>query len=374
MKKALYAFSGDPITYGHIDIIKRASKAFDHVTVGIGVNPQKNYLFSLDERTQLAEISLRGIPNTKVIPFSGMLVDYAYENSIEVIVKGVRNSEDFSYENVLHQVGESQKLGIDTHILFARPHLVHVSSSAVKEIQRNQGDIHDYVPLCVKQKLEEKISNQYIIGITGEMGAGKSYISQKLCESKCDIPVHNIELDHIGHQILEELSDPAYKNIRKEIADNFGRELLRPDSFIDRKTLGNIVFNDVEKLQKLNNLLYTPINIRLRKAIQGMSGIILINAALLAETDMLHICNNNIILLNVSKNAQCERLKFRNLNQNQIDTRISCQYHYDQKISKIEKIINRDNYGKLWTIDSNEEFSDQKADTLLEEIKKYFSI
>lgn len=163
----------------------------------------------------MAKWSLQDIANVEVLSFSGLLVDYAYEKAVSVIVKGVRNPEDFNYENILHQVGESQKLGIDTHILFAKPQLAHISSGAVKEIQRNQGAIHDYVPLFVKQKLEMKVSNQFIIGVTGEMGSGKSYVSNMLQEYKSDIPIHNIELDNIGHQILGELTDPVYVNVRK---------------------------------------------------------------------------------------------------------------------------------------------------------------
>ena len=173
-KKAMYAFSGDPITYGHIDIIARASSAFDHVVAGIGANPDKKYMFNLEERTEMAKRSLTRFKNVEVASFQGLLVDYAYEQGIEVIVKGVRNAADFDYENVLHEVGVSQKLGIDTHILFARPELAHVSSSAVKSIQKEQGLIHEYVPLYVKQCLEARMSEQYIVGVTGEIGAGKS--------------------------------------------------------------------------------------------------------------------------------------------------------------------------------------------------------
>ncbi|MCK5024944.1 MAG: pantetheine-phosphate adenylyltransferase, partial [Nanoarchaeota archaeon] len=117
MKKAIYAFSGDPITYGHIDVIQRVSRVFDDMIVGIGINPDKKYMFNLEERTEMAKKALVNIPNTRVSPFHGLLVDYAYESGVDVIVKGVRNSADFDYENMLHQVGESQKLGLDTHIL-----------------------------------------------------------------------------------------------------------------------------------------------------------------------------------------------------------------------------------------------------------------
>ena len=374
MSTAMYAFSGDPITYGHIDIIQRAASVFDHVIVGIGVNPQKNYLFTLQERTAMAKLSLQKLSNVEVLSFSGLLVDYAYEKGASVIVKGVRNPEDFSYESILHQVGESQKLGIDTHILFAKPELGHISSGAVKEIQKNQGVIHEYVPLLVKQQLETKISGQYVVGVTGEMGAGKTSVSNMLEESQPDIPVYNIELDHIAHQILEELKDPVYVHIREQIARTFGPELLNPNGFIDRKALGEIVFNDINQLQKLNKMLYTPISVRLRREMLGKKGIVLINAALLAETDMLHICNNNVILIEVDKLTQKKRLESRDLTEEQIQTRIACQYDFTEKKTRISEIIDRDNYGHLWILDNSQNCQTPHIKQLLSEVKAYFGI
>jgi pantetheine-phosphate adenylyltransferase len=88
MKRAIYAFSGDPITFGHIDIVERAASVFDEVVVGIGVNPEKEYTFDLEERTEMARRSLSHLSNVKVVSFKGLLVDYAYENDIHVIIKG----------------------------------------------------------------------------------------------------------------------------------------------------------------------------------------------------------------------------------------------------------------------------------------------
>ena len=88
MRKAIYAFSGDPITYGHVDIIKRTADCFDEVLVGIGSNPDKKYMFTLEERTELAKKALRKVNNAYVRSFQGLLVDYAYEQNVSTIVKG----------------------------------------------------------------------------------------------------------------------------------------------------------------------------------------------------------------------------------------------------------------------------------------------
>jgi len=356
MVKAMYAFSGDPITFGHIDIIKRASETFDDFTVGIGVNPDKKYMFSLEERTEMAKAALSDLKNVRIVPFQGLLVDYAYENGISVLIKGVRNSADFDYENVLHQAGESQKLGIDTHILFARPNLAHVSSSMVKAIQKEQGLIHEYVPLYVKQCLEAKMSGQYIIGVTGEIGAGKSYVSKKFEEigKARSIEVHNIELDHIGHEILEELKEPAYVKVRDQIAEAFRAHVKLSDGRINRKALGEVVFNDKSALETLDRIMYTPMIVRLRRELYGKKGLILLNAALIAEADWSYLCNNNAVLISVDKKSQERRLGERGLNRDQIQRRLESQYSFSQKYNSLNSSIKRDNQGHIWKLDNSD--------------------
>lgn len=372
MRKALYAFSGDPITYGHIDVVSRTASAFDEVIVGIGVNPDKTYMFTLEERTEMAKRALNHLDNVKVMPVSGLLVDFAYEHKISVIVKGVRNSEDFNYENILHQCGVTQKLGIDTFILIARPELAHVSSSAVKSLQKEQGSIVGYVPLHVKQKLEEKMMSQYIIGITGEPGSGKSYISEKFVElgKKAGIEVHNIELDLIGHEITNNLEEPVYKDVRAQIAKIFGKEVQRIDGSIDRKALGEIVFNAPEKLEILDKIMFTPLMVRLRREIYGKKGLIVFNAALIAETGLSYICNNNVILINVNEKVKTERLTKRNLSDEQIKRRLSSQYSFDKKKEALENKIRENNNGKLWIYDNSDETNDDKIAMLFNSIIK----
>lgn len=369
----MYAFSGDPITFGHIDIIKRTAAVFDEVIVGIGINPSKKYTFTLAERTEMAERSLKHIPNVRVAAFEGLLVNYAYENGVSVIVKGVRNPEDFNYENVLHQVGESQRLGIDTHILFARPALAHVSSSAAKELVKNYGVSYEFVPLFVKQKLEERISEQYLIGVTGVIGSGKTYLCNEICKRTNDIDIHHIEFDDLAYQILNVLKEDAYQNVRLKIGQTFGKNLLRKDGFVNRKKLGEIIYNDVEALQELNAILETPITIRLQRELSNKKGLILINSSLLAEADMLHICCNNIVLIDVDKDTQHERLHKRRLSEGQIERREASQYSYSQKQEKIEEMIRKDGYGKIWNFNSSYNRKED-IDILCETIFRYLDI
>ena len=98
MTKAVYALSADPITFGHINIVERSAKIFDEVFVAIGDNPAKKYLFTKEERTKMAQISLAHLPNVQVTSFDGLLIDFAHENDISVMVRGIRNTNDMEYE------------------------------------------------------------------------------------------------------------------------------------------------------------------------------------------------------------------------------------------------------------------------------------
>lgn len=365
MSKAIYALSADPITYGHINIIQRAKRVFDEVIVAIGINPAKKYTFSLAERKEMAEkcFADEGI---KVMSFSNLLVDFAYEQGVDTIVKGIRNAADFDYENLLDTIGNSQQVGIDTHVLFADSQYSHVSSSAVKEIVKYNGVLAGYVPLHVKQALEERINGQYIMGVTGEIGCGKSFIGEVMRHEAT-----NIELDHIGHEILCDLEEPAYVQVRRTIANVMGEKILDEYGFIKRGVLGSIVFNDYQKLIQLNKIMEKPIMVRLRQELKGKKGVILINCALLAEAQMLHVCNNNVLLVKVDKDTQKKRLLERGLTEEQIKTRLECQYTEDNKKRAIEIAINGHKHGKLYRIGNSEGMNDK--DMIYERLSVMFA-
>ncbi|MCC6370115.1 MAG: pantetheine-phosphate adenylyltransferase [Bacteroidia bacterium] len=348
--KAIYAFSGDPITLGHMQVIERALKVFGELTVGIGVNPAKKYLFTLEERLELAQRALSEYANVKVVLFRGLLVDYAFENGISVVIRGLRNSEDFNMELLLHQIGESQKYNIETIYFPSNQTMTHISSGAVKALQLEQGFVFDYVPLNVKQRLEEKLSGQYIIGVTGEIGSGKSWLCTQLAQlaAKENIPVTIIDVDKIGHRILESQDEPLYKILRNDICTRFGNDIKNVDGFIDRKRLGKIIFGDTQKLKEFNDIIYKPLLLKLRRELYGKKGLIVLDSALIAETNMTNLCNNNIILVKTTKEEQLKRLQQRTYTPEQIEQRINSQYSYDLKLSHINSMIEKANYGNLY--------------------------
>ncbi len=364
MTKAVYAFSGDPITYGHVDIVDRAAQVFDELVVAIGTNPQKQYLFSMAERLQLTQKALQHIPNVQVTSFKGLLVDFAYELRADVIVKEVCNPTDFEYENSLYKLGLSQEINIDTFILLARAELAHISSSHVKQIQQDQGLTHDYVPINVKQALEAKMNQQYIVAVTGEIGAGKTYVCQRLVELSraAGIPAHHIDLDEITHQIYQDLPQPRYQQVRQIIAQEFGSEVQKKDGTINRKVLGEIVFNDYQKLHTLNQIMQQPLMVRIRRELYGKKGLILLSAALIVESNMVHLVNNNVCLIKIDKKTQKQRLMDRDLSENQIQRRLQSQYTFQQKKEILLDIVEHENYGKMWLIDNSSDCSQQIQD------------
>ena len=349
MKKAIYAISADPITYGHIDIIKRATAIFDHLIVAIGNNPLKSYTFSQDKRTSLAQNALEHISRVEVIQFQGMLTDYAYINGIDTVIRGVRNPDDFNYELVLHQISQSQKLGIETIFIPASSSHIHISSGAVKAIQLEQGLIHEYVPLNIKEALEDKISGQKLIGVTGMIGAGKSHYckDQVAALKQAGKAAHHIDIDVISQRLIEGDFDNEFIDYKKHIIERMGNSVLDNNGRLSKTKIGQIVFKDADKLKELNQITLKPILTLLRKELYGKKGTIFIESALMAEMNMMHICNNNITLVDVSQQTIMTRLKKRGLTDEQIQRRINSQFGFALKKEIIENKIKYTGHGDL---------------------------
>ena len=157
MKKAIYPGSFDPVTYGHLDIIRRAAQIFDELTVSVLNNKLKTPLFSVEERVNILKEATKDIPNVKVESFSGLLVDYARSRDIHVVIRGLRAITDFEYElqnaqtNALLSSGELDTIFLTTSLEYA-----YLSSSSVKEIASFKGDISMCVPEFVADKVYEK--------------------------------------------------------------------------------------------------------------------------------------------------------------------------------------------------------------------------
>lgn len=154
--KAIYAGSFDPVTLGHLDIIKRASKLFDSLIVAVLYNPNKKCLFTVEERKKHLEIVTSNIKNIKVTSFQGLLADFTKEIQAEVIVRGIRNTTDLVYEQQMAIINKRLNKSIETVFLTANDEHMSLSSSAVKEVAIFGGNIDFMVPTEIKRYIEEK--------------------------------------------------------------------------------------------------------------------------------------------------------------------------------------------------------------------------
>ena len=156
MVTAVYPGSFDPATYGHLDVIRRASVSFDRVVVGVLYNSSKSPLFSVEERVNILEKATKDIPNVIIKPFDGLSVNFARENHAQVIVRGLRAVTDFEYELQMAQTNRVLAPDVDTVFLTTSLEYAYLSSSSVKEIASFGGDISQCVPEFVAKQIYRK--------------------------------------------------------------------------------------------------------------------------------------------------------------------------------------------------------------------------
>lgn len=157
MKIAVYPGSFDPITNGHLDIIKRASKVFDEVVVGVLINPEKKGLFSINERVELIEKVIKPYKNVKVEGFEGLLIDFMDKHNANVIVKGLRAVSDFEYEFQMAMMNNKLDKTKETVFMATSPEYSYLSSSSVKQVAKFGGCIRELVPEEIREIISRKV-------------------------------------------------------------------------------------------------------------------------------------------------------------------------------------------------------------------------
>ena len=160
MKRAIYPGSFDPVTYGHIEIIKRASEIFDELIVGVLENRAKTPLFSIDERVNILNEVLKDLDNVTVKSYDGLLVDFTVQENAGVIVRGLRAVTDFDYELQLAQTNRVLHKEIDTVFLATSLRYAYLSSSTVREVASYGGDIEKFVPPLVAEMTYRKFGQR----------------------------------------------------------------------------------------------------------------------------------------------------------------------------------------------------------------------
>ena len=158
MKKAIYPGSFDPITNGHLDIIKRSAKICDSLVVAITDNKDKDFMFDVLERKKIIEMSTKNINNIEIKTFDGLLIDFAKKENIDIIIRGLRVLSDFEYEFKMALMNRNLNKDIDTLFMMAHEKYTYISSSLIKEVASLGGEIDNYVPKHVLEIINTKLN------------------------------------------------------------------------------------------------------------------------------------------------------------------------------------------------------------------------
>jgi len=163
MKIWVYPGSFDPVTNGHVDIIKRSSKLCDKLIVAVGNNLRKKYSLELTERVELLKLAVKDFTNVEVDSFNGLLVNYVKSRGASTIIKGLRALSDYEYELQMALINKNLAPEIETLFMMADIHYSYLSSSAVKELVRNGASIDGLVPDCIKNRIVEKLTDKKMV-------------------------------------------------------------------------------------------------------------------------------------------------------------------------------------------------------------------
>ena len=154
MKIAVFPGSFDPITTGHVDLVKRALPLFDKIVVAVGVNTQKKYLFPLETRLSWLEKVFEDMPKVEVASFENLTAHFCQKIGARYLLRGLRNSSDFDYEKTISQLNHIIGDNIETVFLISKPEFSHISSTIVREIIKGEGDISKFVPQHITEEIQ----------------------------------------------------------------------------------------------------------------------------------------------------------------------------------------------------------------------------
>ncbi|NUM34189.1 MAG: dephospho-CoA kinase [Candidatus Brocadiae bacterium] len=356
--KFAYPGSFDPWTKGHLSVLvsflERDPDA--NVDIIIAKNPEKYGMFSPEERKFIIEKSIpaRFRNRIRVSIVSRVVADYMYENNIPYFIKGIRDEADYRYESNLASLN-SQFYGSPMTLLIPQIHsdLENVSSTNLKMLTNLGISLDRYANAFVREIVKIKTSGKWIIGVTGGICTGKSTFCRRLQEAakEKEIKIFYLDMDQFTFQILNEKAQPLplYQKIRSQIAHEFGSCVLNEDGSINRKELGDIVFSDQSKLEKLTNIMTEPLLYLMGKEIHSFGpGIILMESAILFDRSLTELVDENLIFLCVDSNTQMQRIQtLRKLSPEQAQKRIDSQISLE-RVRQWHEEIQNDQYDRLF--------------------------
>lgn len=363
MTKAIYALSADPITLGHMNVIERAAKMFDEVIVGIGQNAKKNYLFPLAKREEIARKSLTSLMSKydiKILSFEGALVDFAMENEATVVIRGLRDVNDFQSEQNLAGINKNLYKDLETCFILSEGEY-YVSSSATKEIISNGFSADNYLTIPAKAELQKALKNQRFIGITGLMGSGKSYVASQLEQysQNQNVKIWNLDLDELCNEVYD-IENRTFEKQRRLIIEEFGS--------LNKKEIAEQIFSSSDKLKKINKIFKEVIEYQIRKKSKDKEGVILLNGATIIANNYLNLANNQMLFVNAKTKTRMVRcLEGRNIQPETISSRDSVMMEIEKQKEMLQKEIEKSGFGFSIDIDNEKRVNIKKIyDQLIE--------
>jgi|SRR5947209_1790088 len=164
MKSAVYTGVFDPVHLGHLDVIRRGSRIFDRLVVGVGINPEKASFFTVEERVDLVKRVAKGISNVEVLPFHGLAVHFVREVGARVMLRGLRTLSDMEYEFSMSLTNLALDPEIETVFLMAKEEYSHINSTLIRQIATFQGELTKFVPPEIKAALHQRVNERQIEG------------------------------------------------------------------------------------------------------------------------------------------------------------------------------------------------------------------
>jgi pantetheine-phosphate adenylyltransferase len=347
--KSLYPLSADPMHEGHIRNIEYAAQLFENVHVLIGTNNSKKYLFNIDERLALAQKSIdtyiKDSSRITIGTLDGLLSTYAQIHGYSCIIRGARNQRDFEYEKNIAEINSGY--GLTTVIFPSDKDTDIISSTMIKELVQCGGFVNDYVAPAVKQSLEERLCKRTLIGVTGSMGAGKSTFCREILDyskKHSDLSIYHLDVDFMVRSIYtgqEEIYSAARDSLKKE----FGEDMFTKTG-INRKKAAEALFRNPQNEKRWSEILKKAFMTKLETEVRDKQGIILIDAAYLVEKRMMHLVNNNIILVTCDETERFSRIMNRdNLSKEDIECKTGLQLSQEERRKKILEIQDNQKYG-----------------------------
>ena len=334
-------------------------------------NPIKKYLFSTNERIELIKKSDLIFEKIKIESFNGLLAEYAYKNNIKIIIRGLRNTNDFNYELSLEEGHRYQWESLEFIYFSSKTKYLNHSSSLVKSITYDYGCINPYVSLNVKNALEKKYHHQQIINLSGSIASGKSTIGIKIVEvlKQKGYPAHYIDLDQVVHHLYEFNKHQEYKQLQFQLRQKYGENIFDDIGNIKRKSLGEKVFKDPHSIKKLNEMLSLPIKMEIKKRIKTKKGFIFIDGTVIYENGSEDIGNNNLLLIHCPIPQQINRLQNREgLDYMTAKKRILLANPSSIKIDLFKKAKKKYYFGEIIIYNNNTEPSKKKIEKLISSI------